>query len=139
MLDRARRHESGGRAVGSTAPAHRVAASRPSLVLRRDGPSGGRRNPRAFEQADAHRFPGLHLSWQALNAPEGTTAVLNAANEVAVEAFLAERLRFDHIHAVNLATLEAVPSSKSDSLESLLGLDAQARDVARRIAASMAL
>ena len=92
-----------------------------------------------FEQADDHRFPGLHLSWQALNAPEGTTAVLNAANEVAVEAFLAERLRFDHIHAVNLATLEAVPPSKPDSLESLLGLDAQARDAARRIAASMAL
>lgn len=52
---------------------------------------------------------------------------------------MAERLRFDHIHAVNLATLEAVPPSKPDSLESLLGLDAQARDAARRIAASMAL
>ena len=92
-----------------------------------------------FEEADVRRFPGLHLSWQALNAPEGTTAVLNAANEVAVEAFLTGRLRFDHIHAVNLATLEAVPPSKPDSLESLLGLDAQARDAARRIAASMAL
>ena len=34
-----------------------------------------------FEEADAKRFPGLHLSWQALRAPEGTTAVLNAANE----------------------------------------------------------
>jgi 1-deoxy-D-xylulose-5-phosphate reductoisomerase len=92
-----------------------------------------------FEQADALRFPGLHLSWQALNAPDGTTAVLNAANEVAVDAFLNERLRFDRIHAVNLATLEAVTPSKTDSLESLLALDAQARDVAQRIAATMAL
>ena len=66
-----------------------------------------------FEEADVRRFPGLHLSWQALNAPEGTTAVLNAANEVAVDAFLTGKLRFDHIHAVNLATLDAVqPSSR---------------------------
>ena len=92
-----------------------------------------------FEEADVRRFPGLHLSWQALNAPEGTTAVLNAANEVAVDAFLTGKLRFDHIHAVNLATLDAVQPSKPDSLESLLGLDAQARNAARRIAASMAL
>ncbi|WP_291517235.1 1-deoxy-D-xylulose-5-phosphate reductoisomerase [Acidovorax sp.] len=84
----------------------------------------------AFEDADAVRFPGLHLSWQALKAAEGTTAVLNAANEVAVGAFLAGKLRFDHIHAVNLATLDAVSPSKPDSLESLLDLDALARTAA---------
>ncbi|MDH4447509.1 MAG: 1-deoxy-D-xylulose-5-phosphate reductoisomerase [Acidovorax sp.] len=84
----------------------------------------------AFEDADAVRFPGLHLSWQALKAAEGTTAVLNAANEVAVDAFLAGKLRFDHIHAVNLATLDAVSPSKPDSLESLLDLDALARTAA---------
>ena len=92
-----------------------------------------------FEEADVRRFPGLHLSWQALNAPEGTTAVLNAANEVAVEAFLTGRLRFDHIHAVNLATLDAVQPSKPDSLESLLALDATARVAAQRAAAALAL
>src|SRR5690606_29409440 len=89
-----------------------------------------------FEEADAQRFPGLHLSWQALRAAPGTTAVLNAANEVAVAAFLDERIRFDQIHAVNLATLEAVQPSKPDSLEALLALDAQSRaaatDVVRR-------
>ena len=92
-----------------------------------------------FEEADVRRFPGLHLSWQSLNAPEGTTAVLNAANEVAVDAFLTGKLRFDHIHAVNLATLDAVQPSKPDSLESLLALDATARVAAQRAAAALAL
>lgn len=92
----------------------------------------------AFEEADAVRFPGLHLSWQALKAAEGTTAVLNAANEVAVGAFLSGRLRFDHIHAVNLATLEAVKPSKPDSLEALLDLDTQARSAAEHAAGRLA-
>ena len=92
----------------------------------------------AFEDADAVRFPGLHLSWQALKAAEGTTAVLNAANEVAVGAFLSGRLRFDHIHAVNLATLDAVSPSKPDSLAALLDLDTQARHAAEHLAGRLA-
>lgn len=87
----------------------------------------------AFEEADAVRFPGLHLSWQALRAPEGTTTVLNAANEVAVEAFLSRQLRFDHIHRVNLATLEAVLPQHPSTLEDLLALDAQARRAAQAV------
>jgi len=87
-----------------------------------------------FEEADAKRFPGLHLSWQALRAAPGTTAVLNAANEVAVAAFLERRIRFDQIHQLNLATLEALSPSKPDSLEALLALDAEARAAADRIA-----
>ncbi|MBS0293958.1 MAG: 1-deoxy-D-xylulose-5-phosphate reductoisomerase [Proteobacteria bacterium] len=86
-----------------------------------------------FEPADAARFPGLHLSWQALAAAPGTTAVLNAANEVAVDAFLQGRIRFDQIHALNLATLEAVLPSNPDSLQALLALDAQARARARQL------
>ena len=86
-----------------------------------------------FEEADAKRFPGLHLSWQALAAAPGTTAVLNAANEVAVEAFLQRRIRFDQIHALNVATLEAVPPSKPDTLQALLALDAQTRAVAQEL------
>ena len=92
----------------------------------------------AFEDADAVRFPGLHLSWQALKAAEGTTAVLNAANEVAVGAFLSGRLRFDHIHAVNLATLDAVSPSKPDSLAALLDLDTQDRHAAEHVAGRLA-
>ena len=84
-----------------------------------------------FEPADtpAHRarFPGLALAWHALRAPEGTCAVLNAANEVAVQAFLERRIRFDQIHAVNEATLAAVLPGHPASLGDLLELDARAR------------
>ena len=83
-----------------------------------------------FEEADAERFPGLHLSWQALKAPEGTTAVLNASNEVAVAAFLAGKLRFNRIHAVNLATLEKLQPAQPRSLGDLLALNEEARSVA---------
>ncbi len=83
-----------------------------------------------FEEADERRFPGLHLSWRALAAPPGTTAVLNAANEVAVAAFLQRRIRFDQIHAVNRATLEAVTPSNPDSLPALLALDERSRAAA---------
>ncbi|MBS7776435.1 MAG: 1-deoxy-D-xylulose-5-phosphate reductoisomerase [Comamonas sp.] len=85
-----------------------------------------------FEDADAQRFPGLHLSWQALRAIEGTTTVLNAANEMAVDAFLQRRLTFDRIHAVNLETLAKMQLPQAPgSLEDLLAVDAQARDCAR--------
>ena len=89
-------------------------------------------NALTFEEADARRFPGLHLSWQALEAAPGSTAVLNAANEVAVAAFLDGQLRFDRIHAVNAATLErlVVPADAVNSVEGLLALDAQARALA---------
>ena len=87
-----------------------------------------------FEEADAVRFPGLHLSWQALHASEGTTAVLNASNEVAVAAFLERRLAFDRIHAVNLRTLETLLPPTLGSLEDLLALDAQAREIAQTVA-----
>lgn len=91
-----------------------------------------------FEEADATRFPGLHLSWQALRAQSGTTAVLNAANEVAVASFLERRIRFDQIHRLNLATLEAVTPSNPESLGALLALDAEARSVALRSAQRLA-
>jgi 1-deoxy-D-xylulose-5-phosphate reductoisomerase len=87
-----------------------------------------------FELPDATRFPGLGLAWQVLNAPAGTTAVLNAANEVAVEAFLQQRIRFDQIHALNVATLAAVQPSNPDTLHALLALDAETRAVAQELA-----
>ena len=85
-----------------------------------------------FEVADGHRFPGLKLAWDALNGPAGTTAVLNAANEVAVAAFLNRQIRFDHIHQVNIATLETVKPSNPQSLGDLLALDSISRRAAER-------
>ena len=79
------------------------------------------------------RFPGLKLAWSVLRAPSGTTAVLNAANEVAVAAFLDQRIRFDQIHRVNLDTLDAVVTPRPESLEDLLALDEAARAAAEQI------
>ena len=83
-----------------------------------------------FEKPDAARFPGLPLAWEALAGPTGTTAVLNAANEVAVAAFLEGRLRFDRIHAVNHATLTRLVPSNPGSIADLMAIDAQARVIA---------
>ena len=94
--------------------------------------------PMTFEPADATRFPGLQLAWQALEAPAGTTAVLNAANEVAVQAFLDGRIRFDQIHHTNLATLDAVVFSKPASLDDLLALDRVSRSAADRAVTDLA-
>jgi 1-deoxy-D-xylulose-5-phosphate reductoisomerase len=85
----------------------------------------------SFEKPDDRRFPGLRLAWQALDGPTGTTAVLNAANEVAVAAFLDQRLRFDQIHVVNDATLQAMVPSKPQQLADLLAIDAEARSLAQ--------
>ncbi len=94
----------------------------------------------SFEDADPLRFPGLQLAWDTLRAPHGSTAILNAANEVAVDAFLDGTIRFDQIHTVNLRTLEEVPPSGDalGSLDALLELDAAARRHARRITKGLA-
>jgi 1-deoxy-D-xylulose-5-phosphate reductoisomerase len=94
-----------------------------------------------FEAMDdpAHnqRFPGLRLAWEALAAPSGTTAVLNAANEVAVELFLNRQIRFDQIHHVNLGTLEKVLPATPQNLEDLLAIDSLARDAAHATAVNL--
>ena len=90
-----------------------------------------------FESLDSNgheeRFPGMQLAWSVLNAPSGSTAVLNAANEVAVAAFLSGEIRFDQIHVVNLETLEKVVTSIPQSLDDLLALDDLSRAAALRI------
>ena len=90
-----------------------------------------------FEAPDHDRFPGLQLAWEVLAAPAGTAAVLNAANEVAVAAFLEKRIRFDQIHAVNLATLARLPVSEVRGIDDLLALDAETRTIAGAIAAHL--
>ncbi len=82
--------------------------------------------------ADGHRarYPGLALAWEALRAAPGSCAVLNAANEVAVAAFLERRIRFDQIHHVNRATLDGVLPDAPDDVPALLALDARARAAA---------
>ena len=85
--------------------------------------------PLTFEPADHARFPSLRLAFDAMQAAEGSTTVLNAANEVAVAAFLAGQLRFTDIHRVNAHCVAAVLPSAADavSLDDLLALDQRAR------------
>jgi 1-deoxy-D-xylulose-5-phosphate reductoisomerase len=89
----------------------------------------------SFEPADARRYPGLQLAWEALRAAPGSTAVLNAANEEAVAAFLAGTIRFDQIHTVNAATVGrvGVEAGAASSLPGLLELDARARRQAQQL------
>jgi 1-deoxy-D-xylulose-5-phosphate reductoisomerase len=89
-----------------------------------------------FEEADFRRFPGLALAYEALAGPVGATALLNAANEEAVAAFLSGTIRFTDIHSVNAGTLhELAPTlagaAEPHSLPELLEVDAQARRFAR--------
>jgi len=84
----------------------------------------------------SERFPGLKLAWETLKGPPGSCAVLNAANEIAVASFLNRQIRFDQIHHLNRATLDAVVSGRPESLEDLLALDGKSREVASSLAAS---
>jgi 1-deoxy-D-xylulose-5-phosphate reductoisomerase len=94
-----------------------------------------------FESMDGHRhperFPGLKLAWATLKGAPGSCAVLNAANEIAVETFLNRQIRFDHIHSVNEATLQAVVSVQPENLDDLLELDRRSREVARAVVARL--
>ena len=94
-----------------------------------------------FEAIDApehqRRFPGLRLAWQALEGSHGTPAILNAANEVAVAAFLERRIRFDQIHRVNEETLAMVQATGIVSIDDLLALDGEARSAASRMAVNL--
>ncbi len=83
-----------------------------------------------FEPADFHRFPCLRLGYQAAEAGGGASTVLNAANEVAVDAFLKERIRFTDIPSIIERTLERLSFEAPSSLESVLALDADARAAA---------
>ncbi len=95
-----------------------------------------------FEAPDRKRFPCLQLAFDALAADEAAPAVLNAANEVAVEAFLDGRIRFPAIAATNGAVLEAHIErglvSELQSLDDVLAADAWAREVAAGVVAAEA-
>jgi 1-deoxy-D-xylulose-5-phosphate reductoisomerase len=90
-----------------------------------------------FEAMDSHghpeRFPGLRLAWHTLRSQAGSCAVLNAANEVAVQAFLDRRIRFDQIHAVNESTLEQAQWTPPADLMDLLELDRLSRRAAQAV------
>jgi len=84
-----------------------------------------------FERPDTARFPCLSLAYQALSMGGNAATLLNAANEVAVAAFLSGRLPFLRIAEVIKSVLETVPSSPMNTLEEIMAADAQARRLAQ--------
>ena len=102
-------------------------------------PTGGQRLDFArmraltFEEPDPDRFPGLGLAYEALRAGGTMGAILNGANEVAVDAFLHDRIRFGHIAQLVEETMQAVPVCSHPSLEQVFESDRLARAKAREL------
>jgi 1-deoxy-D-xylulose-5-phosphate reductoisomerase len=91
-----------------------------------------------FHEPDYIGFPALQLAFEAIRTGGVAPAVLNAANEVAVDAFLEEKIRFPQIAMTVAETLERVHQGRDDSLEDILVADAAARNEAADIVASLA-
>ena len=92
----------------------------------------------SFEQPDHSRFPCLGLAYAALRAGGTSPAVLNAANEVAVEAFLGGRLGFNGIARVIRDTMAEVPTGPVDGLPAVLAADRKARATASALVMAQA-
>lgn len=86
-----------------------------------------------FERPDAERFPCLGLAYRALKLGGSGPAILNAANEVAVAAFLDRRISFNAIPAIITAALDNLPVTAIDTLADALAADAQARGFAEQV------
>ena len=83
-----------------------------------------------FQEPDIVRFPALKLAREAMKAGGVVPAILNAANEVAVAAFLKEQIRFTHIAEIVEQTLNTVHNRSAEQLETILEADTQAREAA---------
>ena len=91
-----------------------------------------------FEAPDPVRFPALRLVREAVSAGGSAPTVLNAANEIAVHAFLAEQIGFLHIAEIVEQTLAAIPVAPIDTLDDVHNFDKQARETAARLASGFA-
>jgi len=94
-------------------------------------------SPLTFEEIDRDAFPLFGLGEAAGRTGGTAPAVFNAANEVAVEAFLDRRARFPEMATVVERTLEAVSAVPIESIEDVLEADRRARDAARRAVRSL--
>lgn len=85
-----------------------------------------------FNEPDFNRYPCLKLAIEASAAGQAATTTINAANEIAVEAFLFGRIKFTTIAQINAAILEKLNHSEPNSIEEVLAIDKWARESARR-------
>ena len=92
-----------------------------------------------FEEPDTDRFPCLALAYEALRRGGTAPATLNAANEIAVAAFLDNRIGFADIFRINKSVLDAHSRQNADSLESVVSADRDARAAAERLLAAQAV
>jgi 1-deoxy-D-xylulose-5-phosphate reductoisomerase len=90
-----------------------------------------------FEPPNLERFPCLALAYQAITAGGIMPTVLNAANEIAVEAFLNEQVKFTDIAVIIEKTMTQFSPNPADSLEIILATDQEARTVANQIIMSL--
>ncbi|MES9969214.1 MAG: 1-deoxy-D-xylulose-5-phosphate reductoisomerase [Candidatus Thiodiazotropha sp.] len=86
-----------------------------------------------FDQPDLRRYPCLKLAYQAIQAGGTASVILNAANEVAVRAFLSERLAFPEIAWVVDETLQRLSVEKVEDLDGLLSMDKEGRAIAEQV------
>src|SRR5471032_863973 len=91
-----------------------------------------------FERPDFQRFPCLALAFDALKAGGTAPALLNAANEIAVQAFLDLRIGFRQIDRVSAHVMEALPHGDAHSIEAVMAQDALARAAAETYIAGLA-
>ncbi|AKU20724.1 1-deoxy-D-xylulose-5-phosphate reductoisomerase [Massilia sp. MB5] len=91
-----------------------------------------------FEKPDFERFPCLALAFDALRAGGTAPALLNAANEVAVQAFLDQRIGFRQIDRVIARVMEQLPHGAASSIEALMAQDAAARAAAETLIGALA-
>ena len=85
-----------------------------------------------FMEPDYQRYPCLKLAIDACNAGQAATTALNAANEIAVAAFLDNEIRFTDIAAINRGVLDTLALTEPQSVGDVLEIDRQARDAALR-------
>ena len=90
-----------------------------------------------FQAPDTQKFPALNLARQAMRAGGLAPTILNAANEIAVEAFLKERIGFTHIPQVVEHTLQDLENAAAESIECILDKDKMARSVAQQYISSI--
>ena len=86
-----------------------------------------------FEQPDRERYPALELGWRAAEMGGAAGAVLNAADEIAVEAFLEGHLPYGEIGSTCARTLDAMPELAADTLDAVYAADRWAREQARQL------
>ena len=92
----------------------------------------------SFEKPDLERFPCLALAWAAMRAGGSAPCILNAANEIAVAAFIAGQAGFLDIDAIVAETLNMVASGPVATLDEVIAIDAAARRTARALVAKRA-